>query len=192
MNLPNKLTLLRILLTFMLMFFLFVSGWLAKAFVLFLFVAACVTDFLDGWIARTRGQVSDFGKIMDPIADKILVLGVFLSFVQMQLVPAWMVVIVIIRESVITGLRFLAVRRGRVLAAESAGKHKTVSQMMAILLILIFLLVKEAGIQFSFWQGPWEQTFHRAILIMMGAAVALTIMSGVSYFWKNRHLIRSL
>jgi CDP-diacylglycerol--glycerol-3-phosphate 3-phosphatidyltransferase len=160
--------------------------------VLFLFLAACVTDFLDGWIARTRGQVTDFGKIMDPIADKVLVLGIFLSFVQMQLVPAWMVVIMIIREFMITGLRFLAIRRGKVLAAESAGKHKTVSQMIAILFMLIFLFVKEMGIRFSFWHDTLEEAFHVVILAMMGAAVALTIVSGVSYFWKNRSLIRTL
>src|SRR5512135_1783965 len=115
--------------------FLFVSGWLAKTVVLLFFILACATDFLDGWIARARHQVTDFGKIMDPVADKVLVLGVFLSFVQMQLVPAWMVIVIIIRELLITGMRFLAIRKGRVLAAESAGKHKTVSQMIAIFFI---------------------------------------------------------
>jgi CDP-diacylglycerol---glycerol-3-phosphate 3-phosphatidyltransferase len=192
MNLPNKLTLLRIVLTFILMGFLFVSGWVAKALVLLLFIIACATDFLDGWIARTRGLVSDFGKIMDPLADKVLVLGIFLSFVQMQLVPAWMVVVMIIREFLITGLRFFAIRRGMVLAAESAGKHKTVSQMVTIFFILVFLLVKETGLRFSFWHEPWEATFRVVIFVMMGAAVILTIASGISYFWKNRGLIRTL
>ncbi len=192
MNLPNKLTLARILLAFVLMGFLFVSGWVAKALVLVLFVAACVTDFLDGWLARARHQVSDFGKIMDPVADKILVLGTFLSFVQMQLVPAWMVVIIIVRESVITGLRFLAIRRGTVLAAENAGKHKTISQMLTIFVILIFLLVRETGLRFSFWREAWNSAFHIVILALMSTAVILTILSGCSYFWKNRRLIRSL
>ena len=183
MNLSNKLTLSRIGLTFLMMAFLFMPGLIPKACALIIFILACVTDFLDGWLARRRHETSDFGKIMDPVADKVLVLGAFLSFVQLQLVPAWMVVLIIIREFLITGMRLFAVRKGIVLAAESAGKHKTVSQMVTIFFILLFIVVRELGIQ---------QGYRSAILVLMGITVVLTLCSGGSYLWQNRKLIKSL
>src|SRR5512135_1362523 len=112
MNLPNILTLSRIALTFILMGLLGFAGLTAKALAFGIFLAACATDYYDGRVARQRHQITNFGKIMDPVADKVLVLGVFLSFVQMQLVPAWMVVVIIIREFLITGMRILGIRRG--------------------------------------------------------------------------------
>jgi len=116
MTLPDKLTVSRIFLTFVFMFFLFSSGVLAKTLALFTFLLASLTDFLDGFIAKGRNIGTDFGKLMDPIADKILVLAAFLAFVEMRLVPAWMVLIIILREITITGLRIRALARGRVIA----------------------------------------------------------------------------
>jgi len=191
-NLPNKLTVSRILLAFLLMGLVFVPGVYPKACALFVFVLACFTDYLDGWLARRHGLVTDFGKIMDPLADKVLNLGVFLSFVELQLVASWMVVVIIIRESLITGMRLVAMRRGLVLAAEDAGKHKTVSQMVTIFFILVFLVVKEAGLRLSFWGAELEQAFRRGIWALMATAVALTIISGSSFVWKNRRIIRNL
>lgn len=192
MNLSNKLTLTRIGMTFVLMGFLFQTGLLAKSIAFILFILACVTDLLDGWLARRRGQITDFGKIMDPVADKILVLGVFLSFVQLQLIPAWMVIVIIIRESLITGFRLFVARRGAVLAAESAGKHKTVSQMVSIFFILIFIILRESAVHFSFWSLEFQYGFQAMVLILMSIAVILTVTSGFSFFWHNRKLIRSL
>ncbi|MBI5873742.1 MAG: CDP-diacylglycerol--glycerol-3-phosphate 3-phosphatidyltransferase [Candidatus Omnitrophica bacterium] len=192
MNLSNKLTLARIGMTFVLMGFLFQPGLLAKSIAFLLFVLACVTDFLDGWFARNRGQITDFGKIMDPVADKILVLGVFLSFVQLQLIPAWMVIVIIIREFLITGFRLFVARRGAVLAAENAGKHKTVSQMATIFFILIFIILRESAVYFSFWSLEFQYGFQAMVLILMSIAVILTVTSGFSFFWHNRKLIRSL
>jgi CDP-diacylglycerol--glycerol-3-phosphate 3-phosphatidyltransferase len=192
MNLSNKLTLSRIGITFVLMALLFMEGLTAKVIVLILFLLACLTDFLDGWIARRRNETSDFGRIMDPVADKILVLGVFLSFVELQLIPAWMVIVIIIRESLITGIRLFAIRKGTVLAAESAGKHKTVSQMVTIFFILVFLIIREAGISFSFWSREFQFGFKAAIYLLMSITVILTLSSGLSYVWQNRKLIRSL
>ncbi len=192
MNVPNYLTLSRIVLTFVIMALLFTRDFVLACVAFLLFVLACATDFLDGWVARKKGLISDFGKIMDPLADKVLVVGLFLTFVQLQLVGAWVVVVIIVREFLITGMRVFALRRGVVLAAENAGKHKTVSQMAAILSILVFLIFKESRPCFSFWDETLESSFLVGIHIMIGLAVFFTVYSGLVYLWRNRHLIRSL
>jgi len=192
MNLSNKLTLSRIGLTFLMMAFIFLDGVIPKICAFLIFLLACLTDFLDGWFARKRKEISDFGKIMDPVADKVLVLGAFLSFVQLQLVPAWMVVLVIIREFLITGMRLFAIRKGVVLAAESAGKHKTVSQMVTIFVILIFLVIREEAVSFSFWDKRFQIDFRYGIFVLMSITVIFTLYSGWNYFWQNRKFIRSL
>ncbi len=178
--------------TFILMAFLFQPGVTAKIIALVVFLLACITDFLDGWLARTRNEITDFGKIMDPVADKVLVLGIFLSFVQLQLVPAWMVIIIIIRELLVTGFRLVVVRRGAVLAAESAGKHKTVSQMATIFFIMLFMILRESAVRFSFWSVEFQEGFQALVLVLMGIAVTLTLYSGLSFLWQNRKLVRSL
>ena len=133
MNLANKLTISRIVLAGIFILFLFIRGPGAKFMALAIFMAACITDYYDGYIARKANSITSFGKLMDPIADKILVLGAFLAFVQMNIIPAWMVIIIITREFMITGIRILALSQKKVLAAESGGKHKTVSQMVAVI-----------------------------------------------------------
>ncbi|MFB3919275.1 MAG: CDP-diacylglycerol--glycerol-3-phosphate 3-phosphatidyltransferase [Candidatus Velamenicoccus archaeovorus] len=192
MNLPNYLTLSRIVLTFVIMAFLFAKNFAMTCAAFLLFLAACATDLLDGWVARKKGLISDFGKIMDPLADKVLVVGLFLTFVQLQLMGAWVVVVIVVREFLITGMRIFALRRGVVLAAESAGKHKTVSQMGAIICILIFLILRESGSYFSFWNETFESSFRMGIHVMVGLAVFFTVYSGLVYLWRNRHLIRTL
>lgn len=192
MNLPNKLTVSRIILTFLMMGFLFGHGFAAKLTAFFIFLLACVTDFLDGRIARKRHEISDFGKIMDPIADKVLILGALLAFVEMGLIPAWMVIVIIIREFSITGLRFFAIKKGTVLAAESAGKHKTISQMVTVFFILFFLVIHESVAYLSFWNQRLENGFKAGIFLLMTITVALTIVSGLSFIWQNRKLVRSL
>ena len=124
MNLANRITLLRIVFTFVFMFFLSCQGFLAKLASLAIFIFAALSDFIDGRIAKKKNIVTDFGKLMDPIADKILVLAAFAAFVQMQLIEAWMFVIIISREILITSLRLFALNKGRVLSASRAGKHK--------------------------------------------------------------------
>ena len=183
MNLPNKLTLARIALTFVFMFLLFSSGIYAKSAALAVFVIACITDYFDGEIARRTGQITNFGKLMDPIADKVLTLAAFLAFVQMGIVEAWMVVIIITRELFITGVRFAAISKGVVLAAEKGGKHKTVFQVTAIFLMLIFLVTKEAVR--DIWTPSMELWFKRIIFYLMLLVVVLTVTSGVSFLKKN-------
>jgi len=192
MNLPNQLTVSRILMTFLLMALLFVPGGAAKGMALLLFLLCCLTDYLDGRIARARGLVTDFGKIMDPLADKVLVVGVFLAFVELQLVASWMVALIVAREFLITGVRLFAIRRGQVLAAETAGKHKTFSQMTTILLILLFLFLRAVSQELTFWGPERELLFKQTITVCMVVTVLLTLASGFLYLWKNRGLIRSL
>jgi CDP-diacylglycerol--glycerol-3-phosphate 3-phosphatidyltransferase len=186
-NLPNKLTILRIALVGVFMLFLFSQGVLFKCLALLTFLAASLTDFLDGYIAKKNNMITDFGKLMDPIADKILVLSAFMAFVQMQLVPAWMVVIIIFREAIVTGLRIMALTQGKVLAAEDGGKHKMVSQVLSIVVIMLFLIFREAGIKaFGFWNVSTERFYKDAIFALMLITTLLTMISGMSYLIGNR------
>jgi len=188
-NLANKLTMLRIILTFVFMFFLFVHGFWAKVISLIVFIFAALSDLFDGLIAHRNNMVTDFGRLMDPIADKILVLAAFAVFVQMQLIDAWMFVIIVSREILITSLRLFALNKGKVLSAAKAGKHKTISQMIVIFAILGFIVLKEAMLTFFTWNQAWEEFFRRGIYILMLFTVGLTLYSGLSYLWDNRKVI---
>jgi len=189
MNIANKLTILRIILTFVFMFFLFVRGPWAKIAALIIFISAALSDYLDGMFAKKRNMITDFGKLMDPIADKILVLAAFAVFVQMQLIEAWMFVIIMSREIIITSLRLFALNKGRVLSASKAGKHKTVSQMSVIFLILCFIVLKEVMLAYFTWSPGWEKFFRQGIYFLMLLTVGFTLYSGVSYLWENRKII---
>lgn len=191
MNLPNRLTLLRIFLSFVLIVFLLIPGLGAKVAAGIVFAMAAFTDLWDGRIARRQKIVTDFGVLMDPIADKVLVLSAFVAFVQLQVVSAWMVVLIATREFLVTGLRLFALGKGQVLPAEAAGKHKTVSQMVAISLTLVYLIAREAG-----RSGPAEEWLIRfgpvAIDLLMLLTVALTMTSGISFLWRHRKIILHL
>ena len=187
MNLANKLTISRIVLTFVFMFFLFSKGIVFKTLALVVFIIATWTDYLDGFLAKRRNEISDFGKFMDPVADKILVIAAFLAFVEMKLVPAWIIVIIIFREFIITGLRLIALVKGKVIEAETAGKHKTVSQMVSIYMILFFIVLKEYSASiFGFWNENLEFFLKNIIFYMMILTAALTLISGISYLVKNK------
>jgi CDP-diacylglycerol--glycerol-3-phosphate 3-phosphatidyltransferase len=188
MNLPNKLTLLRIVLAFVFMWFLFMHGVVWKVLALVTFLTAALTDFFDGYLAKKYNMTSDFGKMMDPVADKVLTLAAFLAFVEMELIPAWMVVIIVAREMLITGLRMArVVKMNDVLVADRGGKNKTVSQIVSISVILIFVLLKEIGPgKLAFWTPSAEEWGMRIIFFLMLITVAFTISSGVSYIVTNR------
>lgn len=189
MNIANRLTILRILLTFVFMFFLFCHGLWAKALSLAIFIFAALSDFFDGMIAHKKNMVTDFGKLMDPIADKILILAAFAAFVQMQLIEAWMFVIIVSREILITSLRLFALNKGKVLSATRAGKHKTLSQMLVIFSILGFIVLKEVQLTYFTWDPNGEKLFRQGIYILMLFTVGLTLYSGLSYLWENRKII---
>ena len=188
MNLPTKLTVSRIVLTFLIMALLFVPGVLAKGLALGLFLLACATDWWDGLLARRLNQITPLGILLDPIADKILVLGLLITFVQLRLVPAWMVVVILIRELVITGVRLYAASRQVVMAASREGKHKAASQMLMLLIILVLLFVRElmAGAA----AATFEAWMRGLIFWGMGLTVLLTVASGAAFFWRQRGVLR--
>jgi CDP-diacylglycerol---glycerol-3-phosphate 3-phosphatidyltransferase len=193
MNLANRLTMLRIALTFVFIFFLLVpNGLWAKVLALVIFLIAALSDFLDGRIAQKKNMVTDFGKLMDPIADKILVLAAFTAFVQMQIIETWMFVIILFREILITSFRLFALNKGKVLSANKAGKHKTVAQMSVIFLILGFIVLKETMLVFFTWNPASEKFFRQGILLLMLITVGMTLYSGLNYFWNNRKIITKL
>jgi len=197
MNLANRLTVLRIVFTFVFIFFLsfpFQGVWelWAKIISLAIFFFVALSDFLDGRIARKKNMVTDFGKLMDPIADKIFVLAAFAVFVQMQLVEAWMLLIIVSREILIMSLRLFALNKGKVLSASKAGKHKTFSQMVVILFILAFIVMKEIMLTYFTWNPVGEKFFRQGIYFLMFITVGLTLYSGLSYLWENRKLITKL
>src|ERR1700722_6206154 len=166
MNLPNKLTVSRFALTAVFLWALFSSIPFNDTLALIFFNLAGLTDFLDGKIARRRGLITNFGKLMDPLADKILICSAFIAFVGLGWMPAWMVVIIVARGLAITGLRLLAASKNLVLAAEGYGKHKTISQIVAILAILVFHSFQEWGVVgtavfgFNLFGVPWITWFE--------------------------------
>lgn len=178
-RIPNALTVLRIILTIVFLFLISQNGLLPKIFAFFIFLAASFTDFFDGYLAKKHSVTSDFGKLMDPIADKFLILSAFFIFTRLQIIAFWMFLIIFLREVMITVLRLKAMRQGRVLPAEKAGKYKTVSQMIVICLILIFLVLQEAGFFNAFPQAflGWQY----GIYIFMMVVVFLTLHSGILY-----------
>src|SRR5882672_11210465 len=145
MNLPNKLTISRFILTVAFLGVMFSRMRFHETIALVLFVAAGISDFLDGQIARRQKLITNFGILMDPLADKIMVCSAFIAFIELDWIRAWMVVIVVARELAITGLRLLAASKNVVLAAEGYGKHKTVSQIVAIISILVLHSYQEWG-----------------------------------------------
>ena len=191
MNLPNKLTISRFILTIAFLGVMFSQVRFHQTIALALFIAGGVSDFLDGYIARRDKLITNFGILMDPLADKIMVCSAFIAFVGLKLMPAWMVVIVVARELAITGLRLLAVSKQVVLAAEGYGKHKTISQIVAIISILVGISYKQWGavgdsvFGQQIWGAPWLSWFTQ---IAIWAAVALTFISGWLYLWRNRAL----
>ncbi|MCK9594622.1 MAG: CDP-diacylglycerol--glycerol-3-phosphate 3-phosphatidyltransferase [Candidatus Omnitrophica bacterium] len=192
MNIANKITMFRIALTFVFMIFLSFQGLWPKIISLLVFICAAVSDYLDGRIARKRNMSTDFGKLMDPIADKILVLAAFAAFVQMQLIKDWMFMIIVSREILITSFRLFALNKSKVLSAGKMGKHKTFSQMVIIFLILGFIVFKEVMLNVSTWNPAWEKFFRQGIDVFMWFIVGLTIYSGFSYLWDNRKVIANI
>jgi len=191
MNLPNKLTISRFVLTLAFMVVMFSQIRFRETLALVLFSAASLTDYFDGKIARRRKLITNFGILMDPLADKILVCSAFIAFVELRWIPAWMVVIIVARELAITGLRLLAASKNVVLAAEGYGKHKTISQIVAIISILVLNSYKEWGVVgkgvfgFDVFGKPWIDWFTP---VSIWVAVALTFISGALYLWRNRQL----
>ncbi len=190
MNLPNKITISRILLTFVFIFLMKASGLFPKIGAMLIFSLACFTDYLDGYLARKNYEITTFGKLMDPIADKILVISAFIVFAQLGLVGVWMVVVILLREFVVTSLRIFALARGKVIHAQRMGKHKTISSYVAIFLILAFLIFKEIAIKIGFYSKSFQSMGSFFIYILMLVVISLTIISGINYIAKNAFLLK--
>jgi len=189
MNWANRLTVARFFLT--LLFVAALSYELPYSYTgaLLLFIVASVTDWVDGHVARTYGMINDFGKLMDPLVDKIMMAAAFICLIPLGAFPAWVVVIIISREFLITGLRLLALSNGQVLAAESLGKHKTAWQIVTVVFYMVLLSLGEwiDGAQASVW---WKFSWSWVGVTVLSIALILTLWSGLGYVWKNRAVIR--
>lgn len=172
MNVPNKLTMARIILAIPFIYFLGISdgnnGFTYRMIALVLFAVASITDFLDGYIARKNNMITDFGKLMDPLADKILVISALVVFVEIDFLPSWISIVVLAREFLISGIRSLAAANGEVIPAGNLGKYKTTAQMIGIIIIMLI-----GATPYNTW--------------IMLPSVILTIWSGWDYSVKAKH-----
>ncbi|SDN30046.1 CDP-diacylglycerol--glycerol-3-phosphate 3-phosphatidyltransferase [Alkalicoccus daliensis] len=188
MNIPNQITISRILLIPVFMVFLLVDfGWgsfallgadipLSHFIAAMIFIVAAATDWLDGYYARRYNMVTNMGKFLDPLADKLLITAAFVGLVGLDMFPAWAAVVILSREFAVTGLRLVASGSGEVIAASIWGKWKTVSQIVAAAALLLHNVIFElASIPFD--------------TVMIYIAVILTLYSGIDYFVKNKHVL---
>ena len=170
MNLPNKLTLLRIIMIPVFVVLLYLDFPFNNLVALAVFILASITDTLDGYIARKYNLITDFGKFMDPIADKLLVTAAMLVFVDWHMMPAWMVIVVVAREFIVSALRLVAANNGRVIAAGWSGKVKTASTMICICIMLLGL-------------PQWVNAVCSAVILVT------TAYSGIEYLVKNKDVL---
>ncbi|MBN1270591.1 MAG: CDP-diacylglycerol--glycerol-3-phosphate 3-phosphatidyltransferase [Kiritimatiellae bacterium] len=192
MNLPNMLTLSRLVLAFVLMLFLSVTFPLAKSLALLVFIVAGITDYFDGYLARTTYGVTSFGRLMDPLTDKVIVCAAFISFVDLHVVPAWIAVVVVAREFLVTGLRLLGASKGKIIPAGRWGKHKTVWQIVAIAALLLGLAVREDVLRHvaSASLESFDFGFQIIAHVISAAVGLITVVTGLAYFLEHRELIR--
>ncbi|MCF6314175.1 MAG: CDP-diacylglycerol--glycerol-3-phosphate 3-phosphatidyltransferase [Verrucomicrobiales bacterium] len=197
MNLPNQLTIGRLFLTAFFVAALSLDFPYAKTAALLLFSIAAITDFLDGYLARKHNLITDFGKLMDPLADKVLMASGFVMLCSMEstrsLFPAWIVIAILAREFMVTGLRLVAAAEGKVLAAEKLGKHKTIWQIITVIYFLTFLASEDPGLQWL------DIIFDSKLLgptivgnLLIAATLILTVWSGIGYLWKNKSLLKDM
>lgn len=181
MNLPNKLTVVRVILVPVFMVFALIGGRACSAAALLVFAAASITDWLDGYIARRDKLVTDFGKFMDPLADKMLTTAAFLVLIYYDKIIfwVWMLMIVLAREFMVAGIRLVAAGSGKVVAASMWGKAKTVSQMAAIIIGLLLMIA-----------FPESEAARIITSAAVWVSVVLTVISGVDYVIKNKDFVK--
>lgn len=173
MNLANKITIFRVFLVPFFMIILYSNIAYSNYIAAVIFLIAALTDSLDGYIARSRNLVTNFGKFIDPLADKVLVSAALISLVELGKVPGWVVVIIIAREFTITGFRIVAASEGINIAASSLGKIKTITQLVAIILLLIN-------------NFPFDLVGFPLDMILLYISLFFTILSGIDYIYKNK------
>ncbi|NLK44214.1 MAG: CDP-diacylglycerol--glycerol-3-phosphate 3-phosphatidyltransferase [Tissierellia bacterium] len=172
MNLANKITIFRVFLVPVFLLVLYSNISYSTYIAALIFIIASLTDSLDGYIARSRNMITNFGKFVDPLADKILVSAALISLVELGKIPAWVVVVIIAREFTISGFRIIAASEGITIAASSLGKIKTVTQLMAIILLLL------NNFPFNKFNLPID-------MILLYISLFFTVISGIDYIYKN-------
>lgn len=189
MNLPNKLTLCRLVLTALYVICYYIPLTNRFTVALIIFVAASVTDYLDGYIARKYNLITNFGKLFDPLADKILMAAAFILLVENTMLPAWVAILILSREFFVTGIRQIAMTNNIVLAAEKLGKHKMVWQVITVIYFMLEAASHEPWLKFlspllkpDAGGHPYIESF------IVYFTTLLTVISGFNYFWKNRHM----
>ena len=195
MNTPNKLTVFRILLIPVLIVFILVQQKQNRLlYATIVFIIAALTDHLDGKLARKNGQITDFGKFLDPLADKMLVMSSFICFVDIEILSAVPVIIILMREFIVTSIRLVAMSSGKVIAANFWGKLKTVSQIIAIIVILFLEHIKRACIPTMLNFSARENVlmvFETIDLIFIWVSVLFTLVSGIIYIMDNIEIIKT-
>jgi len=188
MNWANRLTVSRLVLTILFVAALNSSWIYSSTTALIIFILAGITDFFDGEIARRYGEVTNFGKLMDPLVDKIMMAAAFISLVPLGAIPAWAATTVVARDFLITGLRLMASARGLILPAERLGKHKTSWQIITVVFFLVLLSARElkyADGANDWWFRAWNQGGP----VLVWIAVGFTVYSGLRYAWRHRDVI---
>ena len=203
MNLPNKITVSRILLVPIFVILLLVQFPYSNIVAFLVFLIASCTDFVDGHLARSRNLVTNFGKFLDPIADMLLVTAALIALVGQDKIPSWFVTVIIAREFIVTGIRLLANGEGRVIAASVWGKLKTITQMIAIPLLLldttaplasdkadVFMVNKLHTLFTTFGESPLANSIGILATIMVIISVIITVLSGADYLVKNKDVLK--
>ena len=188
-NLPNKLTLVRIALIPVFVVLLYFENLWCQLAAAVVFIGASITDYLDGNIARKQNLVTNFGKFADPIADKMLVMSAFIMLVAQGRMPAWVCIVFLGREFTVSGFRLVAAGGGKVIAAGMLGKIKTVTQMIAAVMLILF--VPCTG-QIDAMLGIFGDVGQVLANVMMYVMTVMTVWSGVDYIYKNRHFIKDM
>lgn len=191
MNLPNSITLSRVPLMFAIVWLMY-QEWTGAATIAFwLFIAAAVGDWLDGYLARRRRQVSIFGKLMDALTDKIMVLGLMVAFVDRGMIPIFWVLLTLCREFLVTGMRMVAAARGVIVAADKGGKTKTLTQLIAIgFLLFVPVLATDWAYYLGAWDlSPYSEVIHKMGLVLFIIGTALAVSSGTAYLWRYRKIM---
>ena len=188
MNWANRLTVSRLALIIIFVAALN-SAWVyGRTAALIIFLLAGITDFFDGEIARRYGSVTNFGKLMDPLVDKIMMAAAFISLVPLKAIPAWVATTVVARDFLITGLRLMASARGQILPAERLGKHKTSWQIITVVFFLVLLSAQEL----KYAEGEsrwWSYAWNEGGPLLVWIAVGFTVYSGLRYAWRHRDVI---
>jgi CDP-diacylglycerol---glycerol-3-phosphate 3-phosphatidyltransferase len=190
MNLPNAITLSRIPMMFIIAWLMFCTWPGAATLAFVLFIAAAVGDWLDGYLARTRGQISNFGKLMDAMADKIMVMGIVVALVDKREIPLVLALVTLCREFMVTGMRMVAASKGVVVAADGGGKTKTVTLLIALGFFLGAPMLLYDGASFLHWDASSAaEDIARAGVIIYAAGTVLSVWSGWRYIARNSSLV---